>query len=128
LLLDPTLPPASIQCGAGGIFSCGNADMMPLQEFGGDENDPPDELVYKKLTFIQKHMAMNFKCMEVAKLNPSGPTYKQDIGFYTRVFSRLQNEKVDTLRSIGHHGLSTCRCIYCARVIPDLWSVGNYGN
>nr|WP_314465281.1 hypothetical protein [uncultured Novosphingobium sp.] len=109
---------ASFNCGAGGIFSCGNADMMPLQEFGGDENDPPDELIYKKLAFIQKHMAMNFKCIEVAKLNPKSPTFEQDIGFYMRVFSRLQTEKWQTLRDIGHQTMGDCRCIYCMRVIP----------
>lgn len=91
--------------------------MMFLEEFGGNKDDPPDELIHKKLAYIQGHMAMNNKHIAIARLNPKSPSYDQDMTFYMNVFCRLQTEKAETLSAIGHHCFGDCRCIYCVRVI-----------
>lgn len=91
--------------------------MMIPQEYGGNETDSPDELIYKKLAYIQQRIPVVAKDVTNAQARKLDAKAKQDLHFFTHTLDRYWSEKLETLRSIGHHGCGTCRCIYCERVL-----------
>lgn len=91
--------------------------MMIPQEYGGDETDTPDELVYKKLVHIQRTIAMTYRHQaELEAKGKSDPLYAEHKDFLKFVLNRHWREKLETLKDIGCR-FTNCSCAYCVRVV-----------